>query len=142
MRLAGKRFWTWMSVAILSVFVKSEGDALAQEQSTTNKPTTTQFKHIVPAGSHSKTRLLQDKRKDNNSPTVSSVGKGEQKKWIGQNGGPSTIESRKIGTDFTRHKKGSGGLDDNPTESSKTLKPRGHGGSMPSSSAVTHRRQH
>jgi hypothetical protein len=56
-KLAGKRFWTWISVAVLSVFVKSGGDAFAQEQTTTNdQSSTSQLKHNVPPGPHAKTR--------------------------------------------------------------------------------------
>jgi hypothetical protein len=142
MRLAGMRFWTWMIVAAISFFVKSEGGALPQQETPNKKSSSTRFKHNVPAGSHSKTMLLQDKRKDNNNPAVSSIGKGEQKKWIGKEGGPSTIESQRVGTDYTRHKKGSGSLNDNPTESSKTLKSSGQGGSKPNPTPLTHRRQH
>jgi hypothetical protein len=118
MRLAGMRFWTWMVVAAIFVFGKSEGGALPQQETRNKKSSsTTRFKHNVPAGSHSKTMLLQDKRKDNNNPTVSSMGKGEQKKWIGQEGGSTTTGSQ-------------------------IVKPLGKEKSTPKSSALTHRRQH
>ncbi len=34
MKLAGRRFWTWMSVAVLSLFVKSEMNAGLQDKPT------------------------------------------------------------------------------------------------------------
>ena len=72
MRLTGKRFWTWISVAVLSVFVKGEGGALAQEQSTTNNPSSsTQLKHNVPPHvPKSKTKVV-DKLGTSNASKVS-----------------------------------------------------------------------
>jgi hypothetical protein len=86
MGFAGKQFWTWISVAVISVFVKSESDALAQQKAETTTPSSSShIKPGVPAGSHPKTGVHQDMRMNNSNPTVYSMGKGEQKKWKGKN---------------------------------------------------------
>lgn len=45
MRIVGKRFWTWMSVWVLSFFVKGELVAEHQEPSTTQEVTSTANQH-------------------------------------------------------------------------------------------------
>lgn len=45
MRIVGKRFWTWMSVWVLSFFIKGELIAEHQEQSTTQEATSTSHQH-------------------------------------------------------------------------------------------------
>ena len=166
MRLAGKRFWTWISVAILSVFVKGEGDALAQGQSTTNnQSSTSQLKHNVPRGPHSKTDKVVDKMGTSNAYKLNTsrgtavglktTGSGQFKQDASsKDAAKMTLktnlkttsaigEKRDLGTQSglkTSSRKAVG--DDTPTESSKTLKPRGKTGSTPNPAAVTHRRQH
>lgn len=45
MRIVGKRFWTWMSVWVLSFFVKGELVAEHPEQLTTQESTSTTHQH-------------------------------------------------------------------------------------------------
>jgi hypothetical protein len=120
-RLAGKRFWTWISVAILSVFVKTEGGALAQEQSTTNNPsTTTQLKHNVPPGPNSKITTLAKDKDHKLSSNASALSKTSGLKTAATGAhfpkGKTATESFKTPSGF----KSSSGGDDTPTESFKT----------------------
>jgi hypothetical protein len=60
-KLAGRRFWTWISVAALSLFARAGSGALAQEKPATDKSApTTQFKHNIPHGPHSKTGITSE----------------------------------------------------------------------------------
>ncbi len=57
MKIAGKRFWTWISVAVLSLFVKGEMNAGLQDRPTHQEAATTaRAGHKTPLGlqTHSK----------------------------------------------------------------------------------------
>ena len=122
MRVAGKRFWTWMSVWMVSFFFKGELSASPRQDPKTQDPTTTSsHKHKVPSGPHA-----QYVKKEGSLKTSS---------------GPSMFTPKKEGslkTDYTRHKTRSGGGDDMPTESLKTVKTHGHKAPKP----MTGKRQH
>src|ERR1700690_1120125 len=62
MKLAGRRFWTWISVAVLSLFARGGSNVYAQEKSPDNTSApVTQFKHNVTPGPNSKLQT-QSKR--------------------------------------------------------------------------------
>jgi hypothetical protein len=108
-----------MSVAILSVFVKSEGGAIAQEQSTSNTPSsTTQFKHNVPPGPNSKTLKVVDKRGTSHSINATSKEPGKVSFKSGFKNESVVGEKRDLKTNSglktSTHRAGG---DDTPTES-------------------------
>ena len=113
MKTAGRRFLTWISVAVLSLFVKGEDSAAAQEKTgTNNQSSTSQLNHKVPPGPHSKTRLLKDKdHKVSSSVSNLSTSSGLKTNQVTQKGMLPKSETSKVGADYTRHKAGSGGLE-------------------------------
>jgi hypothetical protein len=105
MRLAGRRFWTWMGVAVISFFVKSGSAAIAQEKTGKTDPlATSQGKHNVPRRVYAKTGQSLNKQKVTSGPAPYSIGKGEQKKWLGQEGAVSPKSMEKVGADHIVHK--------------------------------------
>ena len=125
MRLAGKRFWTWISVAVLSVFVKGGTGALAQEKTETgSQSSTTEFNHKVPPGPHSKiTTLAKDKDHKISSASSTSTGKVFPKMQSGA-GGANASSGLKTSSRL-KTSTGRAGGDDTPTESATKSKHHG-----------------
>jgi hypothetical protein len=139
-KLAGKRFWTWTSVAVLSLFARAGSGAFAQEKPPTDKSApTTQFKHNIPHGPHSKTGITPEgttppaKRVTRFRSSVTGV-TGEKGSPTGFKGSssPAIGEKRDLqtqggvkSTSGFKTSTGKAGGDDTPTESSKILKHHG-----------------
>jgi hypothetical protein len=126
-RLAGKRFWTWISVAILSVFVKGGTGTFAQEKAESATPSsTTQFKHHVPPGPNSKTNKVVDKRGTSHTMDATSKEPGKISFKSGFKTESVVGEKRDLKTQsgFKTHTRKAGG-DDTPTESSTISKHHG-----------------
>jgi hypothetical protein len=139
-KLAGKRFWTWVSVAVLSLFARGGSGAFAQEKPPTDKSApTTQFKHSIPPGPHSKTGITSEgttppaKRvtKFRSSVTGANGEKGSRTGFKGASS-PAVGEKRDLQTQggfkstsgFKTSTSKAGG-DDTPTESSTKSKHHG-----------------
>ena len=127
MIIAGRRFWTWISVAILSVFVKGGTGTFAQEKAESGTPTsTTQFKHHVPRGPNSKTTKVVDKKGTLQTMDATSKEPGKVSLKSGFKTESVIGEKRDVKTQsgFKTNTRKAGG-DDTPTESATISKHHG-----------------